>query len=244
MIIRPFGISVHLQTNPISTPHARVTEWRDVITKRATLLTTQTWSRSRPLSWADAIGRIWWQVVAIYRGRIEIDHSYGLRCRGLCWHLRHSTRGTGRRGRKRPRDGRSHSCCAGGVSTNHSSADRIVVNSYSHDGVTWWVRWLMGFPSEIYSVLYGAALTTPEAIWCILTAGHSGTFYCGPGEEWLTALSLRIHWVLPVFSVVVTMHVICNISWRKWLNDKSTAYRICSCFEDFKCLKPMYISRL
>ena len=99
MIIRPFGISVHLQTNPISTPHARVTEWRDVITKRATLLTTQTWSRSRPLSWADAIGRFWWQVVAIYRGRIEIDHSYGLRCRGLCCHLRHSTRGTGRRGR-------------------------------------------------------------------------------------------------------------------------------------------------
>ena len=132
MIIRPFGISVHLQTNPISTPHARVTEWRDVITKRATLLTTQTWSRSRPLSWADAIGRIWWQVVAIYRGTIEIDHSYGLRCRGLCWHLRHSTRGTGRRGRKRPRDGRSHSCCAGGVSTNHSSADRIVVNSYNN----------------------------------------------------------------------------------------------------------------
>ena len=128
MIIRPFGISVHLQTNPISTPHARVTEWRDVITKRATLLTTQTWSRSRPLSWADAIGRFWWQVVAIYRGRIEIYHSYGLRCHGLCCHLRHSTRGTGRR------DGRSHSCCAGGVSTNHSSADRIVVNSPNHMG--------------------------------------------------------------------------------------------------------------
>ena len=124
----PFGISVNLQTNPISTPHARVTEWRDVMTKRATLLTTQTWSRSRPLSWGDAIGRFWRQVVAIYRGRIELDHTCGLRCRGLYCHFGHSTRRTGR---KRPRDGRSHSCCAGGGSTNHSSADRIVVNSYS-----------------------------------------------------------------------------------------------------------------
>ena len=43
----------------------------------------------------------------------------------LSWH---STRGAGR---KRPRDGRLHSCCAGSVSTNHSSADRIVVNSYN-----------------------------------------------------------------------------------------------------------------
>ena len=67
-----------------------------------------------------------------FRGRIEIDHSYGLRCRGLCCHSRHSTRGAGR---KRPRDGRLHSCCAGSVSTNHSSADRIVVNSYIHDHV-------------------------------------------------------------------------------------------------------------
>ena len=28
-----------------------------------------------------------------FRGRIEIDHSYGLRCRGLCCHSRHSTSG-------------------------------------------------------------------------------------------------------------------------------------------------------
>ena len=47
---------------------------------------------------------------------------YGLRWSGLCWHLRHSTSGTGR---KRPRDGRSHECCAGGGSTNHDSADRM-----------------------------------------------------------------------------------------------------------------------
>ena len=123
MIIRPFAISVHLQTNPISTPQARVTEWRDVITKRTTLLTTQTWSPSRPLSWADAIGRFRRQVVAIYRGRIEIDPSYGLRCRGLCFHLRHSRRAAA--------SGRSHECCAWGGSTNHSSADRIVVTSYN-----------------------------------------------------------------------------------------------------------------
>ena len=34
-----------------------------------------------------------------FLGRLEIDHSYGLRCHGLCSHSRHSTRGTGRRGR-------------------------------------------------------------------------------------------------------------------------------------------------
>ena len=28
-----------------------------------------------------------------FRGRIEIDHSYGLRCHGLSCHSRHSTRG-------------------------------------------------------------------------------------------------------------------------------------------------------
>ena len=50
---------------------------------------------------------------------------YGLRWSGLCCHCRHSTRGAGRRGRKRPRDGRPHSCCAGSGSTNHSSADRL-----------------------------------------------------------------------------------------------------------------------
>ena len=42
-------------------------------------------------------------VLLRFRGRIEIDHSYG----------------------------RPHLCCAGSGSTNHSSADRIVVNSYS-----------------------------------------------------------------------------------------------------------------
>ena len=46
-------------------------------------------------------------VLRRFRGRIEIDHSYGLHCRGLCCHSRHSTRGpAGRRGRKWPRDGR------------------------------------------------------------------------------------------------------------------------------------------
>ena len=62
-----------------------------------------------------------------FRGRIEIDHSYGLRCRGLCCHSRHSTCGAGC---KRPRDGQPHSCCAGSGSTNDSSADCIMFNSF------------------------------------------------------------------------------------------------------------------
>ena len=41
-----------------------------------------------------------------FRGRIEIDHSYGLRCRGLCCRFPAQHSWAGRRGRKRPRDGR------------------------------------------------------------------------------------------------------------------------------------------
>ena len=67
-------------------------------------------------------------VLLRFRGGIEIDHSYGLRYRGLCCHSRHSTHGTGRRGRMRPRDGRLHSCWAESGSTNHYSANLIVVN--------------------------------------------------------------------------------------------------------------------
>ena len=33
--------------------------------------------------------------IASFRGRIEIDHSYGLRCRDLCCHSWHSTREAG-----------------------------------------------------------------------------------------------------------------------------------------------------
>ena len=65
-------------------------------------------------------------VLLLFRGRIEIDHSYGLHCRGLCCHSRHSTRGPAGAAARRP----AHSYCAGSGSTNHSSADRIVVNSY------------------------------------------------------------------------------------------------------------------
>ena len=57
------------------------------------------------------------------RGRIEIDHLYGLRCRGwYCNPEQHSlcTRATAGTTRAVP-----------DCSTNHSSADRIVVNSYN-----------------------------------------------------------------------------------------------------------------
>ena len=66
-------------------------------------------------------------VLLRFRGRIETDHSYGLRCRGLCCHTLHSTRGPAGAAARQP----VHSCCAGSGSTNHSSADRIVVNSYT-----------------------------------------------------------------------------------------------------------------
>ena len=64
--------------------------------------------------------------LACDRGRIEIDHLYGLRCRGwycnpeqhsLCRPARPQAAGTTR--------------AVPDCSTNHSSADRIVVNSYT-----------------------------------------------------------------------------------------------------------------
>ena len=60
------------------------------------------------------------------RGRIEIDHLYGLRCRG--WYCNpKSTRCAGRRGHATAGTTRAVPDC----SNNHSSADRIVVNSYN-----------------------------------------------------------------------------------------------------------------
>ena len=117
---------------------------RDIVmSHRSIVLTLYLWTlsssqwRCQPGRFSMAAHRhdrrgIYRCVLLRFRGRIEIDHSYGLRWSGLCCHCRHNTRGAGRRGRKRPRDGRPHSCCAGSGSTNHSSADRIVVNSYNH----------------------------------------------------------------------------------------------------------------
>ena len=67
---------------------------------------------ARDVSTRRFIVAVFRSVLLRFRGRIEIDHSYGLRCRGLC-------------------------CLSGTalvrpVGTNHSSADRIVVNSYNN----------------------------------------------------------------------------------------------------------------
>ena len=86
-------------------------------------------------------------VLLRFRGRIEIDHSYGLRWSGLCCHSRHSTRGAAAR---RP----AHSCCAGSGSTNHSSADRIVVNSYI----------IVLIYGPVYS--WWISCYQPLAVWC------------------------------------------------------------------------------
>ena len=118
------------------TPAIVTSHWSIILTLYLWALSSPQW-RCQPGRFSMAAHRhdrrgIYRCVLLRFRGRIEIDHSYGLRCRGLCCHSRHSTRGAGRHGRKRPRDGRPHSCCAGSGSTNHSSADRIVVNSYNY----------------------------------------------------------------------------------------------------------------
>ena len=119
-------------TSSICEPLAIVTShWSIILTLYLCTLSSSQW-RCQPecLSMAahchDRRG-IYRCALLSFCGRIEIDHSYGLRCRGLCCHSRPSTRGAGR---KQTRNGRLHSCCARSVSTNHSSADRIVVNSY------------------------------------------------------------------------------------------------------------------
>ena len=129
--------SLAIVTSSICEPPAIGTShWSIILTLYLWTLSSPQW-RCQPGRFSMAAHRhdrrgIYRCVLLRFRGRIEIDHSYGLRCRGLCCHSRHSTRGAGRHGRKRPRDGRPHSCCAGSGSTNHSSADRIVVNSYSN----------------------------------------------------------------------------------------------------------------
>ena len=130
--------SLAIVTSSICEPLAIVTpHWFIILTLYLWTLSSSQWC-CQPGRFSMAIHRhdrrgIYRCVLLRFRGRIEIDHSCGLCCRGLCCHSRHSTREAGRRGRKRPRDDRLHSCCAGSGSTNHSSADRIVGNSYNNE---------------------------------------------------------------------------------------------------------------
>ena len=93
-------------------------------------------------------------VLLLFRGRIEIDHSYGLRCRGLCCHFRHSTCGLAGAAARRP----AHSCCAGSGSTNHSSADHIVVNSYINAAMAGGIYHNVSFHCHFRSTLYSMIL--------------------------------------------------------------------------------------
>ena len=114
-------------TSSICEPLAIVTShWFIILTLHLWTLSSSQW-RCQPGRFGMAAHRhdrrgIYRCVLLRLRGRIEIDHSYGLRWSGLCCNSRHSTR---------PRDDLPHECCAGSDSTNHSSADRIVVNSYN-----------------------------------------------------------------------------------------------------------------
>ena len=91
-------------TSSICEPLAIVTShWSIILTLYLWTLSTSQW-RCQPGRFSMAAHRhdrrgIYRCALLRFRGRIEIDHSYGLRCRGLCCHFRHSTRGAGRRGR-------------------------------------------------------------------------------------------------------------------------------------------------
>ena len=91
-------------TSSICEPLAIVTShWSIILTLYLWSLSSSQW-RCQPGRFSMAAHRhdrrgIYRCVLLRFRGRIEIDHSYGLRCRGLCCHSRHSTRGAGRRDR-------------------------------------------------------------------------------------------------------------------------------------------------
>ena len=87
-------------TSSICEPLAIVTShWSIILTLYLWSLLSSQW-RCQPGRFSMAAHRhdrrgIYRCVLLRFRGRIEIDHSYGLRCRGLCCHSRHSTRGAG-----------------------------------------------------------------------------------------------------------------------------------------------------
>ena len=91
-------------TSSICEPRAIVTShWPIILTLYLWALSSTQW-RCQPGRFSMAAYRhdrrgIYRCVLLRFRGRIEIDHSYSLPCRGLCCHSRHSTRGAGRRGR-------------------------------------------------------------------------------------------------------------------------------------------------
>ena len=95
-------------TSSICEPLAIVTShWSIILTLYLWTLSSSQW-RCQPGRLSMAAHRydrrgIYRCALLSFRGRIEIDHSCGLRCRSLCCHSRHSTRGAGR---KRPRNGR------------------------------------------------------------------------------------------------------------------------------------------
>ena len=162
--------SLAIVTSSICEPRAIVTSpWPIVLTLHLWTLSSSQW-RCQPGRFSMAAHRhdrrgIYRCVLLRFRGRIEIDHSYGLSCRGLCCHSRHSTRGAGRR------DGRLHSCCAGSGSTNHSSADRIVVNSYNHQ---WFKSWIATWsaPSHYLNKLRWNFNRNPNIAFTIMRLKH------------------------------------------------------------------------
>ena len=84
-------------TSSICEPLAIVTSrWSIILTLYLWTLSSSQW-RCPPGRFSMAAHRhdrrgIYRCALLRFRGKIEIDHSYGLRCRGLCCHSRHSTR--------------------------------------------------------------------------------------------------------------------------------------------------------
>ena len=96
--------SLAIVTSSICEPRAIVmSHWSIILTLYLWTLSPSQW-HCQPGRFSMAAHRhdrrgIYRCVLLQFHGRIEIDHSYGLRCHGLCSHSQHSTRGAGRSGR-------------------------------------------------------------------------------------------------------------------------------------------------
>ena len=122
--------SLAIVTSSICEPRAIVTSpWPIVLTLYLWTLSSSRW-RCQPGRFSMVAHRhdrrgIYRCVLLRFHGRIEIDIRSALSWFVLPLPAQHSWGQPAR-----PQDGRPHSCCAGSGSTNHDSADRIVVNSY------------------------------------------------------------------------------------------------------------------
>ena len=162
--------SLAIVTSSICEPRTIVTShWSIVLTLYLWTLSSSQW-HCQPGRFSMAAHRhdrrgIYRCVLLPFRGRIEIDHSYGLRWSGLCCHSRHSTHGAARRGRATA----GPTSAVPGVAAQASPVQTVswsIPITHQHDQVTPWAiirSWSM------FSLLMAWCYSTRPSASIILT---------------------------------------------------------------------------